>query len=355
VTASGTLLEVARSGAKPPLRFVFQELSFRSVNAETGLSYHFAMHNPEPPGEIRSSGNVGPFDLAKFGETPLSGTYSLDRADLSVFDGIAGSLSSKGSFSGSLGGLNVQGTTEIPGFEVLRSGHAGDLRAQFSARVDARNGDVSLKGVKVSYGETQILADGSVAKTKGWKGKFTSLDFTVRDGRIEDIVRMLAKGHSHQSPIAGTTSFQAHVTVPPEGKPFLREVILDGDFDIRNGHFEHPRTQTRVDTFSEKARGQKKGDAHKDIQEEDPPENVASQLGGWRFVAESPGLQMCPSRFLVRPPKHKGLSMCSTRKSIFTVPSRLTPTLLSRPVESNPSSPKSWILFLRRSTGRSSQ
>lgn len=280
VIANGALLEVARSDNKPPLRFDFHEFSLGSVSAKRGMSYRVAMHNPEPPGQVSSAGHIGPFPPGRISQTLLSGTYSLDRADLRAFDGIAGLLSSKGQFSGALREVKVQGEADAPDFEVLRSGHMGDLRAQFAVRVNAVNGDVALDRVDAFSGTTEILAKGSVAERKGWENKFTSLDFTVPDGRIEDILRIFTEGHHHQSPMAGPTHFSAHVTVPPEGKPFLKEVTLDSDFDIERGHFEHPRTQTNVDTFSEHSRRQKRADEKKNLQEENPPENVTANLRG---------------------------------------------------------------------------
>jgi hypothetical protein len=276
VVANGAVLEVARANDQPSLRFDIHELSLGSVSAKGGMSYRVTLQNPEPPGEIRSMGHFGPFNAGNPGQTAVSGTYSFDRGDLSAFHGIAGMLASEGTFSGPLAHVDVQGTTEVPDFEVVRSGHAARLLTHFQGSVDGTNGDVALNGVNASYLSTEISAKGNVADKKGWAGKFTSLDFAVRDGRIQDILRLFVS--ENRPPMSGVTSFQAHVTVPPAGRPFLEEVTLQGDFGIRGGHFEKPSTQESVDKLSETARGQKKAQQNED--ENNPAENVISDLRG---------------------------------------------------------------------------
>jgi hypothetical protein len=102
VTAHDAVLYVVRHDDKAPLQFDIHDLSLESVSAKSGASYRVDLRNPEPPGEIHSTGHIGPFQKGNFAQTPASGEYSFDRADLSVFNGIAGVLSSKGKYAGSL-------------------------------------------------------------------------------------------------------------------------------------------------------------------------------------------------------------------------------------------------------------
>ena len=293
VVGNGAVLDVARHDNRPPLKFDFHELKLSSVSEKGGMSYAIAMRNPEPPGEVRASGHLGPFVHDNFGQTLANGKYELNRADLSVFRGISGALSSQGTFSGLLGSLDVEGDTNIPDFEVVRSEHKGDLSTHFLAHVDATNGDVILNRVDAIYGETRITASGTVAHKERMRGKFTSLDFDVRGGRIENVLVIFVQGHEHPSPMTGTTTLHAHATVSPEGKPFLKELSLDGEFDVRHGYFK-PKTQASVDTLSERSRGEKnsaQNDDHalnatlsaKSVREKgaeraDPPNAVPSEL-----------------------------------------------------------------------------
>ena len=276
VVANGSVLEFAREDGKPATRFDIHELSLGTVSAKDGMSYRVTLRNPSPPGEITSTGHFGPFQASDPSQTPVSGKFSFQRADLGVFKGIAGIVDSEGTFSGPLGHVTLEGTTNSPDFEVVRSGHAARLATHFQLVVNSLNGDVTLNSVTSNYFKTVINATGSVAEKESWDTKFTALDFAVRDGRIQDILWLFVRGN--RPPLSGATSFKAHVTVPPEGKPFLKEVTLQGEFDIENGHFEKLSRQQSVDELSETARGEKK--AKPEEKKDEPEEDVTSHTHG---------------------------------------------------------------------------
>jgi len=275
LVANGAVLEIERSN-KPPLRFDLHEVNLGSVSAKEGMSYKVGMQNPEPPGEIRSSGHFGPFNANNPGQTAVSGTYSFHRGDLDVFGGIGGIVESEGKFSGPLKHMDVQGTADVPDFEVDRSGHKGHLTTQFQGTLDGTNGDVALNNVDAMYQNTKFTAKGSITDKRGYDRKFTSLDFAVRAGRLQDILRLIVK--DNRPPMSGVISLQAHATVPPERQPFLKEVTLLGDFEIDDGHFENPSRQRSVNDLSETARGLKK--SQRDEDKNNSAENVTSHARG---------------------------------------------------------------------------
>ncbi len=96
----------------------------RDVGWDGPLTYHLKVHNPEPPGEVTASGKFGIWDDNDPGQTPISGEYTFDHADLSVYHGIAGILSSLGKFRGNLDHIDISGTTDTPDFEVNPAGIA---------------------------------------------------------------------------------------------------------------------------------------------------------------------------------------------------------------------------------------
>jgi len=285
IVADGAVLEVARSDGKDPLRFEMHSLTVRSFAHDSEWSYRVSMKNPEPPGEITSEGKFGPLNMNDLASTPLSGEYKFQQADLSVFNGIAGTLSSAGDFEGTLGEVGVRGTIDIPDFQVLRSKHPVHMTSRFSAAVNAKNGDVLLKQVQASFLQTSVAASGSVAGKAGQKGKTTSVDLEVNNGRIQDLLQLLAS--SKHAPMNGATSFKAHVTVLPLGRPFLKELVMRGDFGVTDAAFKKPSRQAQVEELSERARGAKKDkDNSKDKSEAksdataDDPENVVMNLQG---------------------------------------------------------------------------
>ena len=293
IVADGATLEVDRSNDKPPLKFEIHSLVIRSYGPSNPWSYRVTMQNAEPPGEINSDGHFGPLNLDDLGSTPLSGSYKFQKANLSVFHGIAGTLWSSGDLSGRLGDVAVRGAVDIPDFEVMTSHHEVHLNSRFRANVNGTNGDVFLNEINTSFLQTVVEGEGSIASKSGKKGKTTSLELEVNKGRIQDLLRLFVT--ANRPPMNGQTRLRAHVLIPPDGRPFLKEFILQGDFEIDEAAFTKPTTQTQVDELSERARGEKKNkDKDKNEgknkmaseSEAEDPENVVLNLRGHVEVRE---------------------------------------------------------------------
>ena len=104
IVANGAVLEFAlRKPDQQPLRFEIHDALLRGVGWNGALSYWVKVGNPKPPAEITASGKFGVWNINDPGQTPVSGEYKVDQADLSVYHGIAGMLSSVGKFGGVLG------------------------------------------------------------------------------------------------------------------------------------------------------------------------------------------------------------------------------------------------------------
>ena len=255
VIAKDALLEIPRAGDKPPLRFEIHSLTLKSVSRKTAIAYDVAFRNPLPPGEIQSRGHFGPWSLTNAGQTPVSGTYQFDNADLGVFDGVSGILASHDNFQGILSRIEAHGTVEIPDFHITRSVHKIHLRAHYDAFVNGLNGDVQLPRVEAALSQTVVVASGSVAGRPGQRGKFTSLDLHVRNGRFQDLQRIITR--EPQPSLDGITNIRGHVEIPPEDRPFLKKLNAVGDFVIVDGRFTKPKTQKQIVDLSERSRGKK--------------------------------------------------------------------------------------------------
>jgi AsmA-like C-terminal region len=259
LVADGTVVEFAsREPHKKPLRFEVHQGRLRNVQWINPIDYDLKFHNPEPPGEIATRGKFGVWLKGNPGETPISGEYTFDRADLGLYRGIAGTLSSKGKYDGLLKHIDVTGATEVPDFEVETGRHKVRLVTQFGAFVDAIHGDTFLQHVDAHFGRTNLAAEGSVAGTKGRKGKTALLDL-ISQGRIEDILGLFVS--EPRSPMSGAISLKAKAEIPPGKEPFLEKVKLRGGFGIEDGSFSKPKTQESVNELSAGARGEKMEDA----------------------------------------------------------------------------------------------
>jgi AsmA-like C-terminal region len=260
IVANGTVIDFASNDpSRKPLRFEVHEGLLHEVQWNSPMAYDLKFHNPKPPGEIATRGKFGVWIKGKPGETPISGEYTFDRADLGVYEGITGTLASKGQYGGVLKHIDVAGSTDVPDFEVKRGGHKIKLVTEFSAYVDAIRGDTFLKRVDADFGRTHLIVEGSIAGIEGRKGKTALLDLTSRQGRIEDILGMFVK--APRSPMSGEVTLKAKAEIPSGKERFLERVKLQGTFGIDDGTFSKPQTQKNVNELSAGARGEKMEDA----------------------------------------------------------------------------------------------
>jgi hypothetical protein len=266
--ADNSVLDIDRSDSHDPLHFDMHSFKVSNLSRDNPMSYTVALHIPLPPGDVDAHGRFGPWNSDDPGQTPVSGEYTFRNADLSVFKGIGGILSAEDSFQGALQHIETRGTIDIPDFFVAYTHHPVHLTSEFLAFVNGTNGDVTLDRVSCSLLQTNVLAKGEIAGHLGEPGKIAAIDLSVRDGRIQDILRLFVR--APKPPLDGAVSFSAHVVIPPEPRPFLERVRLTGDFRVSDGRFMKTSTQASVDTLSDRARGEKPKDP------QPPPPNTAA-------------------------------------------------------------------------------
>jgi AsmA-like C-terminal region len=260
LVADGTVIEFASNDPdKKPLQFEVHQGLLHDVQWGNPIAYDLKFHNPKPPGEIATHGKFGVWTKGHPGDTPISGEYTFDRADLGVYGGIAGILASKGKYGGVLKHIDIAGTTEIPDFEVESGRHKVKLVTQFDAFEEAIHGDTFLQHVDARFGRTNVAVQGSVAGVKGRTGKTALLDLTTRQGRIEDILGLFVK--APRASMSGAVALKAKAEIPPGKERFLKKVKMQGTFGIDDGSFSKPETQKNVNELSAGARGEKMEDA----------------------------------------------------------------------------------------------
>jgi hypothetical protein len=275
IVADGSSIQIDRATRDEPLLFAIHTLRLYAVSSSQPASFTVSLHISLPPGDVRAQGQFGPWNYGEPGQTPVAGAYTFENADLGVFHGIAGTLSAQDRFQGALQHIDSQGSIDVPNFMVTRSQNPVHLRSEFQATVNGTNGDVQLNRVTTTFLKTTVLARGEIAHHAGQEGKVASIALSVRDGRIQDVLRLFVR--EANPPLHGVTSFRAHVTIPPGDAPFLHRVRVIGDFGIEDGQFAKAATQERADTLSQKALGEKAGN---DSDASDP-RRVISQLAGY--------------------------------------------------------------------------
>jgi hypothetical protein len=150
---------------KLPLEFAIGKAHPRRYPVEP-MAFKAELTNPKPRGVIHSTGRLGPWQTIDPGETPVSGTYTFDHADLSTFSGIAGILSSTGNYQGTLRDIQAEGKADVPDFRLSHFGNPVALHTEFHARVDGTNGDTWLDPVDATLGHSHFTTRGQVVRVK---------------------------------------------------------------------------------------------------------------------------------------------------------------------------------------------
>jgi hypothetical protein len=269
--ANGAILDIApRHEGGKAVHFTFPELTVSNLARNKAIHLQVMMCNPNPAGDLKVSGTVGPFISGKLADTRISGAFQFRHANLSAYKVIGGALSAEGRFQGTLGHSEVSGQTAIPDFEITSSRHSVGLTAEYHAIVNGLNADVAVESAQAHFLGTTLLAHGAIA---GQEAKTVSLDFDAREGRIQDLLRLFVS--ADRPPLDGPISLRAHVVLPPTHRPFIRRVKLDGNFTITDADFSSSKTQEKVDELSARARGHKG-----QIKSRSGPERVTEDLKG---------------------------------------------------------------------------
>jgi len=257
-SSDAVLRLLRREPGKPPREFLIHHLSMEDTGADVPWTFRATLTNPTPPGQIETSGRFGPWNAPTPSRTPLEGRYDFSEANLAVFDGIAGTLSSTGGYAGVLERIEVDGEAAVPDFALPDVGQPVALKTRFHSIVDGTSGNTWLKPVDATFGRTEIRADGGIVEPEKGSGRTITLDVSMGDGRIEDILRLVSKART--PPMVGAFIMSAKFTLPPGRGKVIDRLTLDGSFEIARARFTKGSVQGKVDELSRKATPGTEGD-----------------------------------------------------------------------------------------------
>src|SRR5262249_45370337 len=150
---------------KLPLEFDISSLKMTTIGPDQPMHFDAELTNPKPVGDIASSGTFGPWQADSPRDTPVSGTYSFNNADLGTITGLRGIPSTTGQHTRPLDNIVVDGKTDTPDFRITISGRPVPLHTDFHAIVDGTSGDTYLQPVKAKLLDFWMVASGSVVRT----------------------------------------------------------------------------------------------------------------------------------------------------------------------------------------------
>lgn len=243
----------AREG-KHPRTWAIHRLRMHNVGAHTAMPFDATVTNAVPPGEIVTNGRFGPWHTDEPGATLLNGDFTFDRADLGVFHGISGTLSSRGQFGGTLDFIEAHGQAEVPDFAVTLAGQPFALHTTYHTVVDGTNGNTYLKRIDANFLQSSLVATGSVYDDdQHQEGRYVQLDITMDRARIEDVMKMAVK--SPQPPMTGTLRMQTKFLLPPGKSDVAERLHLDGRFSIAGARFTNVDVQSKIRELSARSQG----------------------------------------------------------------------------------------------------
>jgi hypothetical protein len=287
-SAGARLIIVPRKPGKAPKVWAIHDLTMHDVSAVAPMPFEATLTNAVPPGEIVTSGSFGPWDRENPGDTPLDGEFTFDKANLGVFKGIGGTLSSRGTFGGSLNYIDVHGQTETPDFLIEVGGHPFPLSTTYHAIVDGTNGDTVLERIDAKFLQSALVAKGAVLDgPKGEKGRTVSLDVAMTKARIEDVMTMAVK--TRQPPMKGALQLSSKFLLPPGDTDVAERLTLNGRFTLSQATFTNQDVQSKIVELSRRGRGKRP---------EEALGRVASDFQG-RFVLGDGQLALNDLRFAV--------------------------------------------------------
>lgn len=236
-----------------PLRFDIHQMRLAYAGRHAAMKYDAALTNAKPPGEIESTGTFGPWVADEPGDTPLTGVYTFKDADLGVFSGIAGILTSSGQFEGTLSSVNVRGEATVPDFRLTQSGNPLRLHTRFEVRVDGTNGDTILEPVNGAIGSTSFTTSGGIIRHETDLKRTISLTVSMPTGNVRDLLALAMKGPPFME---GKVSLKTTIDIPPLTSSVRERLLLDGQFEVSQGRFRQSTIQDQIDTLSRRGRGQ---------------------------------------------------------------------------------------------------
>ena len=273
-TDARMVLETDKPG-KLPLEIPISHLTLTHVSSAGPMDFVADLTNPRPHGAVHTNGSFGPWNVADPGESPVSGKYTFDHADLSDFKGIAGILSSTGQFQGTLRELTADGQTSTPDFRLTDFGQPLALTTTFHARIDATNGDTVLDPVDATLGHSHFTLRGQVARVKPGvplaqastdsaklvpvplgEGKDIDFNIDIDRARIEDFLRLTSR--TGPPILTANVTTRARLHIPPGTDSVEKRMTLKGSFVLDQATFTSQKIQDGLRQLSLRGQGRPK-------------------------------------------------------------------------------------------------
>lgn len=210
---------------------------------------------PHPEGDVQVDGEFGPFNRRNPAETPISGDYLYQDADLSNLREVGGILDSKGRFEGNLSENRIDGEATVPDFYLQRAQNRVPFKASYT--VTRQAGDIILNRVECKIVESELTARGRIFGDPAQKGRVIDIHVITGEAQIEDLLTLALEGE--KPPLIGPLQLETDVKIPPGQGRVIERIKVQGVFRIREGEFTDKGFQEKLAQVSQFGSRQESG------------------------------------------------------------------------------------------------
>ena len=246
LTASASVAIASKDPEKLPRVYEVRRLRIAPVDPTGVMRYEAFVRNPTPAGDIHARGSFGPWDVEAARDTPIRGDYLFENADMSTIRGLEGTLSSEGTFEGSVAEMSASGRARIPEF-ALTVGDVVPLDVEFETFVGDKGGDIRLEHVDARFLSSRLLATGAIVRSVEESGRRIEIHAEATTARVEDLVRFAVR--AEEPPLSGDIALETRLIIPPGPGPVLDRMEATGRFEIDEatfGNLDVQKTLARV-------------------------------------------------------------------------------------------------------------
>lgn len=253
VTHDALVNFVARRAGGRPLMFEVHNLELQNAGVDAPMEFVAGLTNPIPEGQVAARGTFGPWNREDPTLTALNGNYTLVDADLNTINGIGGKTSSTGTFGGMLTEIHATGTSDTPDFSLDLGGKPVPLSTTFQVTVDGTDGTTRLDHVDAHLSNTTIVVTGVVTNLPGPKNHDVAVEASVKEGRIEDLMRLAFD--APQPLMTGDVTLKATLKLPPGPGRARDRLEASGTLGLAGGQFTDDQMQSKVAELSRRGQG----------------------------------------------------------------------------------------------------
>lgn len=250
-------IHFAAAEGRAPLVFDLPHIVLRGVSRSKPVRFHAVVDNGPPIGITETDGTIGPWNFNDPRLVPVKGTFTFKDKDVSSVRGLRGRLNLIGSYTGTVGRLHAEGTTDDPAFGLDVSSRTVPLHTAFVLTLAAEHGAVEIERLQGSFLHTTFAVRGEATKERASERWALDTELQSDTARAEDTLALAA--HTPEPVLRGAMAVHGRLRMRAAGESVSRRLSLTGAaFQITGARFSNTAVQQNANDLASRARGEVK-------------------------------------------------------------------------------------------------